>query len=403
MAKVEEKISFRGFLGIDISKDKFDACCIGIGGEKHFQISASMDKAGFDELLNRLSSVEGPRESILIGMESTACYHINLFSYLTYKGFNVIIINPLLISNFMKLKLRKTKTDKKDASIIAQFLLLNKEYLSPNIVSPDSADLRDLARQRESLLDQMTAIKNDFKRVLSITFPELEHVTGIFTKSVLSLLSRYPSAQAIHKAKRTKIEKILVSTSQGRHNDKTVGEIMKAAATSIGTASPAKEVVLKQKAVILLQLEDHLKELSEMLIEHCQAQMKEAINILTSIRGIGEKSAVNFLAELGGDITLYKGYKQVIAMAGIDPSVHQSGKYEGLSKISKRGNRHLRRIIWLMAVKVIQFNNYFRIYYQKRKDEGLIYKKAVLATAHKLIRVIFAMLSKKTLFTAEAC
>lgn len=66
-------------------------------------MSVSMDKAGFDKLLNRISSVGGPREAILIGMESTACYHINLFSYLTYKGFNVIIINPPLISNFMKL------------------------------------------------------------------------------------------------------------------------------------------------------------------------------------------------------------------------------------------------------------------------------------------------------------
>jgi transposase len=173
---------------------------------------------------------------------------------------------------------------------------------------------------------------------------------------------------------------------------------MKAAATSIGTASPAKELVLKQKALILLQFKNHLKELSEILIEQCQEQMEEDINILTSVRGIGEKSAVHFLAELGGDITPYKSHKQVIAMAGIDPAVHQSGKYEGLSKISKRGNRHLRRIIWLMAVKVIQFNDYFRTYFQKRKDEGLIYKKAVLATAHKLVRVIFAMLSNKTLF-----
>jgi transposase len=401
MTKAEEKGSFQGFLGIDISKEKFDACCIGRGGEKHFQISLSMDRAGFDELLSKLSFMGGSRESILIGMESTACYHINLFSFLTYKGFNVIIINPLLISNFMKLTLRKTKTDKKDAAVIAEFLLLKQETLSQNIVSPHSSDLRDLARQRESLLDQMTAIKSDFKRVLSITFPELEHITGIFTKSVLNLLSRYPSAQAIHKAKRARIAKILVPTSQGRHNDETVGVVMKAAATSIGTATPAKEVVLKQKALILLQLEDHLKELSEMLIEQCQARMKEDIEILTSIRGIGEKSATHFLAELGGGITLYKSYKQVIAMAGIDPSVQQSGKYEGLSKISKRGNRHRRRIIWLMAVKAIQFNNYFRTYFQKRSEEGLIYKKAVLATAHKLIRVIFKMLSNKTLFKEQ--
>jgi transposase len=249
MVKAEERILFRRFVGIDISKEKFDASCIGMGEEKQFQISISLDRTGFDELFNRLSAVGGPRESILIGMESTACYHINLFSFLTSKGFSVIIINPLLISNFMKLQLRKTKTDKKDAAVIAQFLLLNRESLSQNVVSPDNSDLRDLASQRESLLDQMTANKSDFKRVLSITFPELEHITGIFTKSVLSLLSRYPSAQAIHKAKRAKVAKILVPTSQGRHNDETVGAIMKAAATSIGTASPAKEIVLKQKGI----------------------------------------------------------------------------------------------------------------------------------------------------------
>jgi len=73
----------------------------------------------------------------------------------------------------------------------------------------------------------------------------------------------------------------------------------------------------------------------------------------------------------------------------------------GLSKISKRGNRHLRRIIWLMTVKVIQFEGYFWRYFEQRIKDGLLYKKAVLATAHKLIRVIFAMLSNKTLFNAK--
>jgi len=243
----------------------------------------------------------------------------------------------------------------------------------------------------------MTAIKNDIMRLLGITFPELEHITGIFTKSILRLLCHYPSAEAIKIVKRTKIAKILIPISHGRHNDESVTTIMKAAATSIGSASPAKETIIKQKASILIQLEDHLQELTDMLIEQCQAQIKEDIDILTSIGGIGEKSATNFLVELGGDLRVFPSHKQLIAMAGIDPSVYESGKYVGLSKISKRGNRHLRRIIWLMTVKVIQFTEYFRQYFQKRIKDGLVYKKAVLATAHKLIRVIFAMLTNKTL------
>jgi transposase len=71
-------------------------------------------------------------------------------------------------------------------------------------------------------------------------------------------------------------------------------------------------------------------------------------------------------------------------MAGIDPAVRQSGKYEGSSKITKRGNRHLRRIIWLMTTQVIHYGDVFRVYYRKRRKDGLPYKKAVLATAHKL-------------------
>lgn len=402
MAETHEKAAFKIFLGIDISKEKFDACCIGSNGEKLFRVSASMSKVGFDELLMKVSFIAGPKDSILIGMESTACYHINLFSFLTSQGFTVVIINPLLISNFMKLQLRKTKTDKKDAMVIAQFLRMKKDSLSQNVLTPDNADMRDLARQRESLVDQMTAIKSDTKRVLTITFPELEHITGIFTKSMLRLLCHYPSAESIRKAKRAKIAKILIPGSYGKQTDESVGTIIKAAATSIGTASPAKEMIIKQKASILIQLEDHLQELTDMLIEQCQAQMKDNVDILTSIRGIGEKSATNFLVELGGDPGLFPSHRQVIAMAGLDPSVYESGQYVGLSKISKRGNRHLRRIIWLMTVKVIQFEGYFRRYFEKRIKDGLIYKKAVIATAHKLIRVIFAMLSNKTLFTAKA-
>ena len=81
-------------------------------------------------------------------MESTACYHINLYSSLVSLGYSVTVINPLLISNFVKLQLRKTKTDKKDASVIAQFLLLNRDSLSQTILSSDLSDLRDLSRQR---------------------------------------------------------------------------------------------------------------------------------------------------------------------------------------------------------------------------------------------------------------
>lgn len=127
-------------------------------------------------------------------------------------------------------------------------------------------------------------------------------------------------------------------------------------------------------------------------------RMKQDMEILCSMKGIGENTAVNFLIEMGGAVEIYQNDKKLIAASGLDPSTYQTGEYVGKSRISKRGNRHLRRMIWLMATKVIINNDLFRTYCYKRRKEGLPYKKAVHATAHKLIRVMFAMLSRKTCF-----
>lgn len=172
-----------------------------------------MDKKGFEKLIVHLKS---RRAFLLLGLESTACYHITLFSYLTSKGYRVVIINSLLIANFVKLQLRKTKTDKKDALVIAQFLMLRKEALSRQVFSSELMELRDLAQRRERLADQITKLKGTMKRILSVTFPELEHLTGVFTKSVLQLLSQFPSADALRRADSDLVADLMMKRSWGK-------------------------------------------------------------------------------------------------------------------------------------------------------------------------------------------
>ena len=162
--------------------------------------------------------------------------------------------------------------------------------------------------------------------------------------------------------------------------------------------SPAKELTLKQEASLLMHIQEQMKETTEVIMDLLNQRMKHDMELLCSIKGIGENTALNFLIEMGGDIEMYENDKKLIAASGLDPSTYKSGKYEGKSRISKRGNRHLRRVIWLMATKVIINNTIFRIYFYKRRSEGLPYKMAVLATAHKLIRIMFVMLSRKTYF-----
>jgi transposase len=365
------------FVGIDISKDKFDAC--GITGEetKLFQFSATMDRKGFEKLKEHL--VAFAASSVLIGMESTASYHVNLFSYLVADGYKVILINPLLISNYVKMQLRKTKTDKKDAVVIAHFLLTNGDTLIQQATPSLISDLRDLSRQRESLVDEMTALKIEIKQLLNITFPELEHMVGIFTKSILKLLQRYPSAFALKDADFVQLSQALITDSYGHKREAFAKELIKAAVSSVGTHSPAREMILKQKIALLLHLEDDLQEITAMLIEMSRKLMDEDINIMTSIKGIGDKTAVNFLIEMGGDINQFERSGKIIAMAGLDPAVYQSGKHEGKGRITKRGNRHLRRIIWMMTTSVIQYTDIFHAYYLKRRKEGLPYKNGCVS------------------------
>jgi transposase len=381
--------------GIDVSKEKFDACGIGEGGEKSFSLCCSMDRDGFNKLIVRLPA---DKTSFLVGMESTACYHIPLFAYLRAQGYQVVVINPLLINSFAKRSLRKTKTDKKDALTIAQFLMREKEALFPHTPSHLAEELKDLARRREKLADQVTALKADMRRILSVTFPELEHITGIFTKSTLRLLMEYPSAHALRKATHSAIADIVISRSRGRKSRASVDALIHAAATSVGVTSPAKDLVLGQQASLLLHVQEQMKEATKVLMSLLTEKMKQDVEILSSMKGIGENTATSFLVEMGGGIEIYGNDKKLIAASGLDPSTYQSGTYEGESKISKRGNRHLRRVIWLMATRVIINNDLFKAYFIKRRKEGLPYKKAVLATAHKLIRVLFVMLSRKTCF-----
>jgi transposase len=140
----------KAFVGIDVSKEHSTAQSIDSDEKKLFYLRFSMDSAGFAELRSAIKGCGVNLDEIAVAMESTGCYHINLFSSLCAEGLSCVVVNPLLISIFAQRSLRKTKTDKKDAMTIAQFLMHNEKTLSTAIESQDAQDLRDLARERES-------------------------------------------------------------------------------------------------------------------------------------------------------------------------------------------------------------------------------------------------------------
>src|SRR4030043_1735995 len=182
------------YVGIDISKDRSSANGVDERGINRFELTFTMDGAGFAELLKTIEANGGTPGNVVAAMESTACYHINLYSFLSAKGIEAVIINPLLIANYAKLSLRRTKTDKKDAKTIAQFILAHKDSVTQLAISQDLQDIRDMARERESLCHQISATKVEIRRVLQTTFPELESMCNPFTKVMLHFIQRFRSA-----------------------------------------------------------------------------------------------------------------------------------------------------------------------------------------------------------------
>jgi len=386
------------FVGVDVSKDFSTAQGVDKNGKKLFYLRFIMNSGGFSELLKAMMKCAGSVTEITAAMESTGCYHINLFSFLSSEGVACVVINPLLITNFARLSLRKTKTDKKDAQTIAQFLLANEKALSAIVFSQDTQDLKDLARERESLTVLISGMKNDIKRLLQGTFPELEKLCSPYGETMLHFLRQFPSARIVQAAKKRDVEKALICPTENRKRVEVSAEnIIAAAKISVASSGAAKELILSEKISTLLYLQEKNERITDILIETCESLRIEELDIIRSIDGVNDITGSTFLAEIG-DINNFTSYKHIIAFAGLDPSIHQSGQYEGRSTISKRGNRHLRRIIFIMTLCAVRSKNVFREYFLRRKQEGLPPKKAILATAHKLVRVIFAMLSNKTLF-----
>jgi len=390
----------RMFVGVDVSKDSFSAAGLDAEGKECFSGFYSMDSDGFGKFLGIVNARCPDHQEVLVAMESTGCYHINLFSFLISQGIRALVINPLLIANFAKRSLRKTKTDKKDARTIAKFLMENREEISQLSVSQDLQDLRDLARERESISHLVSATKVEMKRVLRTIFPELESIADIYTRVMLRFLQAYPSARLVKAAKLKVLAQALRRPYVGNKLTFSAEDILRAAQGSVVTASSAKEIILKGKIATLLHLQERLEEMEKLLTDLCKATRVEDLKILKSIKGVGPKTGVPFLAEMGS-VENFSSHKKLIAFAGMDPSVCQSGKFIGKSRLSKRGNRHLRRAIYLMTASVVSKNAFFKAYFIRRKKEGLIPQKALLATAHKLIRVIFAMLSHRTYFQVK--
>lgn len=380
------------YVGIDIASEKHDCCILGEHNKKLESFSFSNTRDGFISLLAACKKYAEP-EQTKIGLESTGIYGDNLRDFLRRNGYEIRTFNPLLIKKSMQATtLRKTKTDKSDASFLASYLARELPDPDPQI-SYHISELKSLTRARFSVVGACSKAKTQLKALLVQVFPEFHTAfSDVFGVAAIAILRKYPTAKKLSAAKKTAVAKILSEASRHRLGEEKAAMLIDLAKNSVGCHSETKALEMQY---YLDQIE-----LNTAYIRRYEAAIREIMNEIdspiTTIPGIGLVLGAMILAELG-DVTRFATPEKVLAFAGLDPSIYQSGKYTPASgTMVKRGSPQLRWALLMAARSTIVHNPNIAIYYQKKLSEGKHYNVICSHIAKKLVRILYSLLKKNT-------
>jgi len=387
------------YVGIDVAKDKHDCFIMGSYGEvllDVFEISNNID--GFNDLLEKIQTVDESFNNAKVGLEATGHYSYNLLGFLVNKGLTTFVINPLHTNLFRKsLSLRKTKTDKVDARTIAALLASGVDLKSYTDTAYHNEELKSLARYRFDKVKERAKLKQSVSRLVNILFPELEKlVPTLHITSVYTLLSEFPGAHHIADAHLTRLKNLLYSASKGRYADDTAALFREEARRSIGSKMPAKSLELQHTIRLIGELDLAIDEIES----NIKTIMDEMNSPILTIPGIGYRMAAMILAEIG-DISRFDSPDKILAYAGLSPSTYQSGQLtSSYSRMEKRGSRYLRYALFNATKFVCHWEPSFAAYLAKKRAEGKHYNVAVSHAAKKLVRLIFALENSRQPFTS---
>ena len=378
------------FIGIDVAKYTHVFSCIDstTGELIHNSISFDNDSKGFNELLSKLSILN--KDEIVIGFESTAHYHQTLFNFLTKNNYKCILVNPLQTSRFRSLSLRDVKNDNVDSRSIAKFLLFEYEHLTNEEFQIN--ELKDLCNQRESLKDEKAKLKVKLLADLDRVFPELEKIvgkSGIHSNGIRAILKEYPSAMLISNVRIDHLINIANKASRNKYKEHKVKAVKEAAKNSIGFHSNALALRIQQYIFLLELIEKQIDEVTQSIVNHSLV-----INSpLLKIKGLGYIEIAYILSAII-NINRFDDPSKVVAYAGLDPRIRQSGTFNALrTRMSKRGNKLLRYALIWGANNVRKHSPQMKEYYQIKRSQNKNHYNALGHCATKLIRYIFFVLN----------
>lgn len=377
-------------VGIDIGKNHHEASIVSPEGK---QIGRSLRFAtthkGADSLMSFIFKNIG-NSPCVFGMEATDHYWYPIYSFLKAKGYTIYVINPIQSDSLRKMYIRQTKNDSIDSFLIAEVICFG-QFGTTSMADENILAMRQLCRYRDSVISSRTEIKLRIGTIMEQIFPEYEkQFSSLWVSTSMGILEKYLTPENIENAPIDELFEIIKDKSHNRLTRAKAISIKEAAADTFGIkiAQDAFSFQLKQLIDRMNFLDKQIEALDCQILEYYE----KFDCYLHTIPGIGIIGAATILAEIG-DISRFKNSSSLIAFAGIDPTVRQSGEFNSThNHMSKRGSPYLRHAIFLAATTCSFHNSPLNAYYKKKRDQGKHHLTATGAVARKLTSVIYAVL-----------
>ena len=379
-------------VGIDVAKNKHDCYIMDTEGVL-YQDSLCIEnsKIGFHSLIQSIDCALGTKDrtNVRIGLESTGHYSANILNFLLSHGFQVNLFNPLSTNLFRKAHtLRKTKTDKTDAKWIAS-MLFSEDSKSYSPMSYQISELKSLTRHRYRMVGHQSRLKISISRLIDLIFPELPAlVWSIHQASSYAMLLELPSPEDISKCHLTRLTNLLLKASKGKYGREKAIAFRNAASSSIGSSSSSLRLELQQTIRLVKSVQSEI----DILDAQIKRMMQDINSPIMSIPGISFILGAIILSEIG-NIELFSSASKLLAFAGMEPSIYQSGKFHASNTpMVKRGSSYLRWAIMQAARLVSMRDLTFKNYLCKKQEQGKHYYVALSHVGKKLVRLIHSLL-----------
>lgn len=396
-------------VGVDIAKSCQWARFVDFRGAEHGRaLKFKNSKDGFEAILARIRETckREDFEEAVVGMEPTGHYWKTLANWLEKQdGVRVVLVNPYATKRAKELDDNsQTKSDKKDALTIAK-LVKDGRYFELYLPHGIYAELRGLSTARSGLNRRRNALKNTITAVMDEYFPEYAEVfkCPLSGKASRHILKVCPFPRYILELGEDGITAEIKKAAKRTVGKKKAGQLVEAAKASIGADYGEESAKFKLR----LMLEE--LELLERQAEELERRMEDALRetdcaeYLLGIKGIGVVTLAACLGELG-DPARFDSPRQMSRMAGYNLVEDSSGKNKSGTRISKRGRKNLRSVLYQMALTMVATNNEMKqlYHYLKTREKAPLRKmQALIVVSKKILTLIHTLAKKKENYDPE--